>query len=293
MANKQSPSDLLNQVEYWASSPESPLLLEVRKQLAPLEQKAAGLDEKSPEFQKLNADYQRQAAALLLQKMQAQFGGAIPDRKGMEDADFKQRSGGDPAVEKQLRESSKDMPFARGYSVLEELQRIANPNPKASTITEPGKPTPVSPSPRPSQPPKLRGGKPAETDDERLTETQLLMLYNLAGGGGPDPTTFDEADQPRPWNPIIPSKTVPENDPKTTPREQQLMDNYSKAFEAHEMGDSKTYAKMPLPPGWVRSPEGKPLTEPESPMTPDGDIEKAIRTNMYRLLMQQSGALKD
>ncbi len=234
-----NPSDLLNQVEYWTTSPESPLMAEVRKELAALEAKANSLDEKSPEFQKLNQEYQSKAAQLLLGKIQKQFGeGGIPNRKAMEDSDFKARSGGDAQAETKLREGSRDMPYARGYTILEQLQKAAAtsvPQAKPASLTEPGLPTKLGPTPKKPALPKRQ--KPAETDDEKLTDTQLMLLYGMMGGGPDVAPTAADIDQPAPFAPSMPTEPMPTT-PPATPHEFQRMQQAvagSQAAQANTM----------------------------------------------------------
>lgn len=295
------PADLINQVEYWTTAPDSPLMVDVRKQLQPLEDRASQLDPKSSEFQKANADYQKQAAALLLGKIQQQFGGNIPGRKQMEDQDFAQRAGGDPAAEAQLRQAGQP-PFMRGYNILEQLQKIAGSQEATpASLVEPGVGG-VTKLAKPSSARAMpRQGKPPETDDEKLTDTQLALLYGMAGAGGKQMPDFYNAEDPAlaARLPYEPAEAQPRSSMDATP-EQLRMEDYKKAFEHHEMntvpgGQGPTYANMPLPPGWARDPSGVPITSPSESANgrTKEAVEDDIRRNMMRMLMTDSGALKD
>jgi len=295
--------DLLNQVQYWVQDPRSPILKEMRAQLAPLEKRAAALDESSPEFAKLNAEYQKQAASFLLNRMQKEFGGSFPDRKSAEDFDFAQRSNGDKEAEKLLREKS-EAPYSNAYSVLEQLQQVAGVKPSdvlptatPTSLTEPGAPTKLATQPAP-RPPKRIPSKPDATDDEKLSETQLALLNGIAqqiGGWKNTPQTLDEVDDPSLQErlPYVP-KEAPERN--NLPVEQRAMEDYKQAFDQHEMntGDSEseqgpTYSRMPLPPGWVRNPAGLPITAPGQDNGQSKEaIEQQIRANMMRMLRQEA-----
>ena len=293
--------DLLNQVQYWVQDPRSPILKEMREKLAPLEQRAAAIDEKSPEFAKINAEYQKQAAAFLLSRMQKEFGGSFPDRKTAEDFDFAQRSGGDKEAEKLLRAESQ-APYSTAFNVLEQLQQVAGVKPTApvatvtpASLSEPGIPTKLA---KPAATPKRLPAKPDASDDEKLSETQLALLHGIAqqiGGWQNAPQTLDENDDPtlRDRVPYVPREAPDRTD---LPPEQKLMENYKQAFEQHEMNTAPgqqgpTYSQMPLPPGWARSPSGVPITAPGEDVAhgrSKESVDEQIRANMMRMLRQDA-----
>lgn len=291
--------DLLNQIQYFVQDPSSPLMQQVRKELAPLEQRAGKFKEGSPEFKKLNQEYQRKAAASLLTKIQEKFGGAIPDRKTVEEQDFQRRSAEVGADPEQLKQDSLQMPYQRGYNILEQLQKIAGTPATPASITPPAKPPaaapaqmPGAPAPRPApapapMPSRQPGAKPPANDDEMLNETQLAVLYGLAkqanGGEKPDPNSYDELDatpSPRPQ----PERTTQDATP-----EQMQMEAYKKAFLGHQTGDAATYAHTPLPPGWARSPQGLPITAPDQAQSGQSqeDVMEQIRRNIARMMAQE------
>lgn len=300
--------DLLNQIQYFVMDPSSPLMQQVRKELAPLEQRAGKFKKGSPEFKKINEEYQRKAAASLLSKIQEKFGGTIPDRKAVEEQDFQRRSAEVGADPEQLKQDSIQTPYQRGFNILEQLQKIAAPTPatKAST-TAPVKPPvappqmPGGPAPKPAMPApapmpsRQPGGKPPANDDEMLNETQLAMLYGLAqqaSGFKNTPQTLDEIDSPDtgPRLPSAPaSPEVPPRAPQDATPEQMQMEAYKKAFLGHQTGDSATYAQTPLPPGWVRSPQGLPITAPDQAQSGQNqeDVMEQIRRNIARMMAQE------
>jgi hypothetical protein len=216
MAAPNQP-DQLNQIPYWIQDPRSPLMAEVRKELAGLESQASKLDPKSPEFAKLNTQYQKQAAALLLTKIQGQFGGKIPDRKSMEDTDYAQRSGGDKTKEATLRQGQVEAPYSQAFNGLEQLQKLAGvqatPPTPASLVESGGGGGGGAPAAPMKRPPL----KANATDEDKLSDSMLGMLFGLsqqASGAakpqGTDPhvaQTLDEYDAPDiPQAPLAPAQ---------------------------------------------------------------------------------------
>lgn len=199
-------SDQLNQIPYWIQDPRSPLMAEVRKELAGLEAQAAKLPPDSPEFAKLNTQYQKQAAALLLTKIQGQFGGKIPDRKSMEDADYAQRGGGDKTKEAAIREGATQAPYAQAFNGLEQLQKIAGVQaatpPTPASLVEPGGGAATKLGAPIKRPPLAANA----TDEDKLSDSMLGMLFGLSqqstGAAKPQGTdphvaqTLDEYDAP-------------------------------------------------------------------------------------------------
>lgn len=189
--------DQLGQVEYHFSDPRSPIFQSVRKQLSPLEQQAAKLDPKSPEYAQLREQYNAQASQLMLGEMSKLMGGAIPTR---EEA-LKEYYAGQPESGGAVAEGAR-RPYESAYNIIEQLQRISGQNaqkPPAQlanavpTAAGGGAPPTVS---KPRIPAKMPALKQGASDDEKLSEAQMMLLYNLAGANKPQyAETAAQADE--------------------------------------------------------------------------------------------------
>lgn len=199
--------DLLNQVQDWLSNPNSPLVKQVQSEMAQYENQKGMTPDK----------YNQIAATKLMEKVQQQFGGQIPDRKAAEDYDYGRRAQQlqqDPqfkglpedAMTTVRGDGSGKTPYANAYGALDALRQYLPKQPPptpASLPTSGGNGTPGAAASKPA-PIQM---KPGASDDEKLNETQLALLQGLAqtaNGTKNTPQTFDEYDSPDLQRPFPP-----------------------------------------------------------------------------------------
>ncbi len=183
--------DQLYQVQSWVSDPNSDIHKEMRSELADLEAKAATMDPQSKEYKIPNRQFQQRAAQLLLEKIQAKFGGKIPSQQEAADFDWARRGQGmspeDLAALKAETAKRKESPYSNAYSVLAQLQKFAGGTTKAPVATPAsnssgpaGQAAPPSAAPKQGPSPSPKPKFSPQTEEEKLSEAQLMMLYGLS-----------------------------------------------------------------------------------------------------------------
>lgn len=187
MPNHGATIDRLSQLQDLLQSENSPLLAELKTHMAPYEGKISKTD-----YQRLGGQFAQQWVAKNL------FGGQSPTRKDFEgplrDFEYGRRADSflaDPRNAGTSREQflttlqqQTPQPLAKQLQSMEALWSLAPPQEQQATKVQPQQMAP--PRQKPTSKSRV---KPDPTDDEKLMDSQLMLLEQLGGGGGVTPVT--------------------------------------------------------------------------------------------------------